>query len=385
MKNQTVKFLRALCIIYLIADTSAAQTQHNVLPNWALGGFTRITNGNPIISPREKSLFYCPMIRKRIAWESNDTFNPAAVLRGKKVIILYRSEDKSGEGIGFRTSRIGYARSTDGIRVKRKTKPVMYPREDNQKETDWPGGCEDPRVAVTEDGTYVMFYTAWNRKIARLSVATSRNLKTWTKHGPAFAKAYNGKFQDMFTKSASIVTKLNGDKVIITELGGKYWIYWGEQHVFAATSTNLTDWTPLLDEKGDLKILMSPRKGFFDSSLTECGPPALLTANGILLLYNGKNAGDQNRDSAFTANSYCAGQALFDSNDPTKFLERLEKPFLRPLLPYEKSGQYVNGTVFIEGLVFFKQKWFLYYGCADSKVSVAIYDPKFKSEGDPLP
>ncbi|MBD9220427.1 MAG: hypothetical protein EGQ35_08980 [Clostridiales bacterium] len=42
---------------------------------------------------------------------------------------------------------------------------------------------------------------------------------------------------------------------------------------------------------------------------------------------------------------------------------------------YEKSGQYPAGTVFIEGLVFHNQKWFLYYGCADSRVAVAVYDP----------
>jgi hypothetical protein len=33
------------------------------------------------------------------------------------------------------------------------------------------------------------------------------------------------------------------------------------------------------------------------------------------------------------------------------------------------------GTVFIEGLVFHNQKWYLYYGCADSRVAVAVYDP----------
>ncbi|MEO6637460.1 MAG: hypothetical protein ABIN25_04245 [Ginsengibacter sp.] len=32
-------------------------------------------------------------------------------------------------------------------------------------------------------------------------------------------------------------------------------------------------------------------------------------------------------------------------------------------------------TVLIEGLVYFKKKWFLYYGCADSKIAVAVYDP----------
>jgi predicted GH43/DUF377 family glycosyl hydrolase len=356
-----------------------------VLPAWALGGFTRITAGNPIIAPKPESMFYCPMNKKNISWESNDTFNPAAVIKGKKIVVMYRAEDKSGEGIGFRTSRIGYARSVDGIQMKRKTKPVMYPGNDDQKETDWPGGCEDPRVAVTENGMYVMFYTAWNRKVARLSVATSKNLKKWTKHGPAFEEAHGGKFKDMFTKSASIITKLQGEKLVITKIKDQYWIYWGEQHVYAATSSNLTDWMPLLDNDGELKILMSPRKGFFDSSLTECGPPAVVTSAGIVMLYNGKNAGDQNRDSTFTANSYCAGQALFDANEPTKFINRLDKPFLRPLLPYEKSGQYVNGTVFIEGLVYFKQKWFLYYGCADSRVSVAIYDPKLKTNGDSLP
>lgn len=383
-------FFKSTCFTWLslllFVNFSTAQTDSsNVLPKWALGGFTRIPKGNPIITPDSNSVFYCPMKKKSIAWQSNDTFNPAAILKGKKIVVLYRAEDKSGIGIGYRTSRIGYAESSDGIVMKRSSQPVMYPGLDNQKETDWPGGCEDPRVAVTEKGTYVMFYTAWNRKVARLSVATSRDLKHWTKHGPAFAKAYHGKYKDMFTKSGSILTKLKDGKVVVAKVNGKFFIYWGEQHVYAATSVNLTDWKPLEDDKGNLQILMSPRSGFFDSSLTECGPPALLTKNGVVLLYNGKNAADGTRDSLYTANSYCAGQALFDGKQPTKFISRLDNPFLRPRLSYEKSGQYINGTVFLEGLLYFKNKWFLYYGCADSKVAVAIYDPKIKTLGDPLP
>jgi predicted GH43/DUF377 family glycosyl hydrolase len=27
-------------------------------------------------------------------------------------------------------------------------------------------------------------------------------------------------------------------------------------------------------------------------------------------------------------------------------------------------------------LVFFQDKWFMYYGCADSRVGVAVWDPK---------
>jgi predicted GH43/DUF377 family glycosyl hydrolase len=53
-------------------------------------------------------------------------------------------------------------------------------------------------------------------------------------------------------------------------------------------------------------------------------------------------------------------------------LDRLETPFICPDLPHEVSGQYAAGTTFIEGLVFFKGKWFLYYGTADSMVGLAI-------------
>lgn len=87
----------------------------------------------------------------------------------------------------------------------------------------------------------------------------------------------------------------------------------------------------------------------------------------------------------YTANVYAAGQALFDANDPTRFITRLDEPFFRPMDSFEKSGQYVDGTVFIEGMVYFKNKWYLYYGCADSKVGVAVYDPKRPAKADPLP
>jgi beta-1,2-mannosidase len=43
---------------------------------------------------------------------------------------------------------------------------------------------------------------------------------------------------------------------------------------------------------------------------------------------------------------------------------------LKPEMPYEKTGQYAAGTTFAEGLVYFHNQWFLYYGCADSLVAV---------------
>ena len=358
----------------------------NVLPDWALGGFVRPEKANPIITPNPSNQFDCPMQDKKIGWEESDVFNPAATVKDGKIYVLYRAEDNSATGIGKRTSRIGLAESEDGIHMKRRKTPVMYPDKDNMKEYEWEGGCEDPRVTMTEDGLYVMAYTSWNRKVARLCIATSHDLVKWEKHGPAFAKAYNGRFKDIFCKSGSMVTTIKDGKQVLTKIDGKYFMYWGEHAVYAATSDDLVNWTPILDEKNELATVIKPRPQYFDSALTECGPPAILTDKGIVLLYNGKNqTNDSKRDKRFTAGAYCAGQILTDPKEPMKVLQRLDVPFFRPMASFEKSGQYVDGTVFIEGLVFFKNKWYLYYGCVDSQVSVAIYDPAKKTPGDQIP
>jgi predicted GH43/DUF377 family glycosyl hydrolase len=371
-----IMVLRLLVLMVFLPLTILAGAQHQQLPDWSMGPFIRPANANPVLSPDKKSVFWDPMSKKKLAWEAGDVFNPAAAVKNNRIYVLYRAEDESGKGIGKRTSRLGIAESRDGIKMKKSPKPVFYPAEDEQKEFEWPGGCEDPRIAVTEDGLYVMLYTQWNRKTFRLAVATSKDLVNWTKHGPAFYNAYNGRFKDLKCKSASIVTKIENGKQVIAKVNGKYMMYWGERFMNIATSDDLINWQPTLDKKEALHIIVRPRPHYFDSDLTECGPPAIITDKGILVLYNGKNKGGNERDTNYTANTYAAGQVLFDLKDPSKVIGRLDKPFFVPEEPFEKSGQYPAGTVFVEGLVFFKNKWFLYYGCADSRVAVAIYDPR---------
>ena len=367
-----------LCLLIFLFSCKTKPNAEGYTPTFPLGPFVRSTVVNPIIKPDTATRFYDPILQKSIAWESNDTFNPAATVLNNEIVVLYRAEDRSGEGIGQRTSRLGYASSTDGMHFNRLSTPVFYPDNDSQKELEYPGGCEDPRIAQTNEGLYVMFYTQWNRKLPRLAVATSIDLQQWTKHGPAFAKAYDGRFFDVFSKSASIVTRLENGKQVIAKIDGKYWLYWGEKAIHAATSDNLIDWDPILDDNGELKVLYQPRKGYFDSELTECGPPAILSDEGIILLYNGKNAAGENGDPNYTPNSYCAGQVLFSAENPIKFLRVLDQPFFVPEESFEKSGQYPAGTVFIEGLVYYQEQWFLYYGCADSRVAVAVFNPKKK-------
>lgn len=384
MRKITLFYCLAGCTLQLACHTPRQLPSGSA--SWTLGGFERPAGLNPIIEPNANAEFLDPMSGKLVRWEENDTFNPGAVVRGDSIFVLYRAEDKFGIGIGFRTSRLGLASSADGLHFNRDKKPVLFPNDDSQKAYEWPGGLEDPRLSVTEDGTYVVFYTQWNRDTPRLGVATSKDLRNWTKHGPIFAKSSYTKLMGMSHKSASIVTTVKDDKLVIAKVNGKYMMYWGEHGVKGATSTNLIDWEPILDSKGELAKFIEVRPGYFDSALTECGPPAVLTDQGILLLYNGKNHDDKAlADGRFTLGTYSAGQVLFDKNDPTKVLKRLDTPFLRPMEAFEKSGQYQDGTVFIQGLVYFKSKWFLYYGCADSKVGVAVYDPKNKSSFDPIP
>jgi predicted GH43/DUF377 family glycosyl hydrolase len=340
---------------------------------WGIGPFTKVDSANPVLSPGS-SVFRCPMTGRATAWEKDNVFNPAAVVRGNKVYLLYRAEDDSGAGIGLHTSRIGLAASSDGKSFRKRSSPVLFPTNDNQKAFDWPGGCEDPRVVEAPDGGYVLTYTAWNRKTATLSVATSRDLVHWHKHGPAFAKAGGGRWVKDWSKSASIVCRLTGDHLVAARIAGKYWMYWGEGQIRAATSTNLIDWTPVTDTKGRYVALMDRRPGKWDSDLVECGPPAVITHAGIVLLFNGKNAA-QNGDPAVRPGTYSAGQALFSAANPTHLIERRDAYFLTPEKPYETTGQYTAGTVFIEGLIHFNHRWCLYYGTADSHVALARTEP----------
>ena len=69
--------------------------------------------------------------------------------------------------------------------------------------------------------------------------------------------------------------------------------------------------------------------------------------------------------------TYAAGQALFNATKPYQLIDRTNGYFIYPDKDYEKIGE-VNEVCFVEGMVFFKDKWFLYYGTADSKIGVAI-------------
>jgi len=161
-------------LLLLVSIFSEAYAQH--LPT----RFVK-TLENPILKPDSSFVFTCPIKKEMVKWQKAEVFNPAAIVKDGKVFLLYRAEDNPKAHLGGRTSRIGLAESSDGIHFKKHPTPVLYPNNDDQKAIDYPGGCEDPRVAQTEDSLYVMAYTAWNFDKARLCIAFSKDLVHWQK------------------------------------------------------------------------------------------------------------------------------------------------------------------------------------------------------------
>ncbi|WP_026968773.1 glycoside hydrolase family 130 protein [Algoriphagus terrigena] len=359
------KNLVSVATLIFLAGTAFAQEK-----TWMLGPFERPKIAQPIISPLPDTEFLDPMTGKTVHWESMATFNPAAIVHDGKVRVIYRAEEKLGEKeIGGHTSRLGLATSPDGFSFSRENTPIFYPADDSQKEFEWTGGTEDPRIVVTENGLFVLTYTQWNRDVPRLAVATSKDLKTWEKHGPIFENWKDGKYHNSESKSGAIVTEVKDGKLVAAKIQGKYWMYYGVPHIWLATSDDLVNWVPVENHEGNRVPVLSPRPGFFDSWLVEAGPPPLLTKEGIVVLYNAGNS-QQVGVKSLGNRVYTGGQALFDADEPWKLLDRVDQPFIQPELPFEKSGQYPEGTTFLEGLVFFEGKWLLYYGTADSMVGV---------------
>lgn len=366
--------------IFLFSCTNKQQQQTDENYNWAMLPFNKLDSKNPVMQPGNNT-FFCPVKNMQLAWEAKNVFNPATAVRNDTLFLLYRAQDSAG------TSRIGLAWSIDGTHFIRDSSPVLFPQNDAYKKYEWPGGCEDPRMVQDSSGTYFMTYTAYDGKTARLMIAASNDLRHWTKHGCVFAKALNGKYRDAWSKSGAIVSTYSDGKIIASKLNGKYWMYWGDKYIWAATSDDLINWTPIETSASEnnnydsvyaafniseLQIAAPTRKEMFDNNIVESGPPAMLTDTGILLFYNGRNI-KAGGDTSLADGTYTAAQILFDKTNPMKIISRMNHFFMQPQQAYELTGE-VNNVCFIEGLANYKNKWWLYYGTADSKIAVAVHE-----------
>ena len=276
---------------------------------------------NPIITPDCK-----------LSHEKECTYNPCAIVHNEKIYLIYRAEGQYGNYI----SNLCLATSEDGYNfTKYKKNPIIKPTKPEEKR-----GCEDPRISKIGD-TFYLTYTAYEScdkkkgyKIS-LSLATSKDLIHWKKHG-------------------IILNDIKSGCIYPEKIDNEYLMFIGDSNIWIARSKNLKDW------KLDKIPFLKPRKNFFDSKLVEVGPPLIKIKDKLIMIYN----------SANNDLIYSPSFLVLDKKNPTKIIYRHSKPILVPDEQFELFGK-VNNVIFAEGLVKFKKIYFLYYGGADKCIGVA--------------
>src|SRR3954453_4944493 len=126
-------FIVAFAFIAAIGCTSnkakITATEKTTDSIWLLP-FIKLDSANPVMQPGS-STFNCPVQKRIVQWEAKNIYNPAVAVKNDTLFMLYRAQDSAG------CSRIGLAKSTDGIHFTRYTAPVLYPDNDAYKKYEW--------------------------------------------------------------------------------------------------------------------------------------------------------------------------------------------------------------------------------------------------------
>jgi len=240
-------------------------------------------------------------------------------------------------------SHLRIARSSDGYNFEIDPEPFIFP-EGLEEEY----GVEDARITHIDE-TYYISYVAVSHNSYYTKLATTKDWRTFERKGIIFPP---------MNKDAAIFSgPINGKYAALhrPNLG-----FFAKPAMWLAYSNDLTNW-------GQHKLLISPRKGSWDSGRIGAGTVPIKTEKGWLEIYHGA---DEHSDT------YRLGLLLLDLQDPSKVLFRSEKPFFEPKMDYEKTG-FVGNVVFTNGMTYFPEKAGLinlYYGSADTYVCGAKFE-----------
>lgn len=275
-------------------------------------------------------------------WESQAVLNPGTVREGDFVHMLYRAVE------GENYSTLGYAKlNRAGEVLERRPKPVISRTRAEEKQ-----GCEDGRIVLFE-GTYYIFYTAYDGKNVRVSAASTSDFVNYTKHGIVIPNVNN--------KDAMIFPeKINGKVILIHRVDPDIQFAYfdsieemlsGDERYWADYMKNIKDYT-----------IMRPQFEW-EYKKIGAGAPPIKTKEGWILIYHGVDKNYIYRGSA----------ALLDLDDPSIVISRLSEPIIEPIRKYELIGDVPN-VVFPEGTALFDNELLVYYGGADKVIGMASTD-----------
>lgn len=311
-------------------------------------------------------------------FENVAVLNPAVIKEGDNVHLFYRAVRK-GE-----YSTIGYCRLDGPIEVaERLDFPLIDAELDIEKQ-----GLEDPRIVKIDD-LYYLSYTAYDGFNARGALATSRDLKSFKKHGliappikytdfmagnktggKMSGKYYRNQLY-YYKESEPGKTLMLWDKNVVffpRRIKGKlvffHCIRPGIQLVSVNNLEDLTKefWDHYFHRFQD-HIFMDPVFEH-ESSYIGSGCPPIETEYGWLMIYHG--ARETNQGIVYSA---CAA-ALLDLENPARVITRLPYALFEPEYSWETKGE-VNNVVFPTGTALFGDTLFIYYGAADEHIACA--------------
>ena len=311
----------------------------------------------------------------KLGFENQAVLNPACIRVGEESHMFYRAVRK-----GNFISSIGYCRMEGPTNViERGKKPLLKPERSFEKH-----GLEDPRIVLL-DGTYYMFYTAFDGRDAMVAYATSKDMIKWKKHGTITPRITYHEASEIFGKSKlkdryslfeASYEKVLGKDILLWEkdsflfprkIKGKYALVHrilpDMQIIYFNDFDQLTDeyWKKYLKRLS--KYVMLESKFWYESRNIGGGCPPIETKKGWINIYHAvEDANDQK--------TYRAGAALHDLKDPTKVISHLREPIFEPEKKWELKGD-VNNVVFPTGTTIFDGRLYIYYGAADKRICVA--------------
>ena len=273
-------------------------------------------------------------------------FNPGVILKDGIVHMLYRATDSNIKDNLNYISSIGYARldlNTDILFDS--SEKVIYPTLAEEVR-----GCEDPRI-VEFEGSYYIFYTAFDGMKARVAIARTEDFREYRKLG-----VINHPFWD---KDAFIFPeRIDGKIAYIHRIEPNIQLDYFESFD-QLLSANV--WLEYVN-KVKTSIIMKPELDWERKKIGGSAPP-IRTEKGWLFLYHGV---DDNM-------VYRGSVVLLDIKNPSKVTARMPYPLIEPEEEYELTGD-VNKVVFPEGAYIYGGELFIYYGAADKYIALAKID-----------
>lgn len=304
-----------------------------------------------------------PILTASYPWEAGGVMNPAAVEAGGMTHLFYRAVGEDG------VSRIGYARSRDGVHIDERLPYPVLSFEGTTADKDYMrrkyphlvasggswAGIEDPRAVVIDGRVYLSFsvFYGWHSlRIAVSSISVDDLLaQRWQWTPPVFLSPENEVHKNWVLFPEKIAGKF---AVLHGLMPGKR-----ESAAIAYLDTLSED--PAEYVKSDARFRNEHQEGVWDSKIRGAGPPPVKTDKGWLMIYHANDAKEPHR--------YKLGAMLLDAKDPSRILARSTAPVLAPDMPYENDGK--PGIVYACGATVEGDTLRVYYGGGDKVVCSA--------------